>query len=297
MSAANQQHLAHAGARGKHGKPKDRYVQVFFRVLNSHAWRALSPTEHSLWLSLRYQFNGGNNGNISATLAALKHRGVSSSATLAKSLRAMMAVGLIAKTRDTGGLTHAGAVCCLYRFTDLPCPSFPDKGITASRETHDYARFTTVAEAKAVIKAAHASAKRPDHPNASRTTLASKLQILNGSSSDIEVVQFKSRTGVPPNSSPSERCRPVRKARESTAVIGETPKNVVASELARHASETEHLYSLPGSASAARCLPATTRLGRLLQHRIHCGPRQQGYIDARTAIATRAGETAAVHGT
>ncbi|HEX7381080.1 MAG TPA: hypothetical protein VF265_02890, partial [Nevskiaceae bacterium] len=43
-----------------------------------------------------------NNGNIEATLGALKHAGITSSATLAKGLRALSVAGFIAKTRQGG---------------------------------------------------------------------------------------------------------------------------------------------------------------------------------------------------
>ena len=160
--------------------PRGGHVRLYWDVIDSHAWRALSGTEIALYIALRRQLKGSNNGNISATLSVLRHSGFRSSATLAKSLRALQTVGLIAKTRDTGGLTHGGAICCLYRFTDESTLAMPAKAISATRPTKDYLAWRSKDQAMRAVADAHEAAKRPGHPNAarpSRTALGEKVKL------------------------------------------------------------------------------------------------------------------------
>jgi hypothetical protein len=147
------------------GDPNGPHVRLYTKVLNSPAWRALTAFDQALYIALRQDLNGGNNGNLSATLSAMRSRGVASSSTLAKSLRALLTVGLIARTRHTGGLTHGGKVCNLFAFADQPVNPNSARGIDAAPATHAYARWKSVDAARAAIEDAHLEAKRPDHPN------------------------------------------------------------------------------------------------------------------------------------
>lgn len=206
MSNGDQQYGANSGSRVKKGNLKGSYIRIYHSDLDCHAWRVLTPTEVALYIALRRQYNGGNNGDISATMSTMKHFGFGSSATLAKSLRTLLTVGLIAKTRDTGGLTHNGALCCLYRFTDEPCLARPAKGIPKSNASHDHLRWKSRSEVDAAINAAHAAAKRPNHPNSDLGKAHSKLQGLNRPASISEVFPFKPRTLPPKTSSVTEPC-------------------------------------------------------------------------------------------
>ena len=91
--------------------------------------------------------NGSNNGNISAALSQLKHKGWSSSRTLAGALYELRALGFIAVTRE-GGLKQGTRVPTLYRFTDLEVYELPKLGVQLCKATHDYLRFETVTAAR-----------------------------------------------------------------------------------------------------------------------------------------------------
>jgi hypothetical protein len=255
--------------------PKGGHVRLYWDLLDSHAWHALSAVEVHLYMSMRRQLKGSNNGDISATLSTLRHFGIRSSATLAKGLRALQAVGLIAKTRDVGGLTHGGALCCLYRFTDLPVSPKPSKGVASYTATHDYRRWPTKAAADAAIERAHREALRPEHPNAgqaqsNRAKEKAKVQLLNCVGSETELRRFNSCA------MPSR----IGSANEPTQEGSTAPW---------HASETEHLYMLPGQGPAtrqAKVAPSDTRMAAILAQRMAARwPRSDAYEAARAKLS------------
>lgn len=160
--------------------PNGRHVRVYATLLDSPAWRVLGWSSRSLFLDLRVSLNGSNNGNISATLATLKHRGWASSATLASALFELQALGFLAKTRG-GGVEHGSKVCSLFRFTDLDSFEFPKFGIPHSKATHDYLAFASVGEAERAL--ADAQLSRKENAKSKKTT----LQIMNRTASISEL--------------------------------------------------------------------------------------------------------------
>lgn len=140
------------------------FVGVNKSLLNSPAWIALDRAAQALFFDLRVKVNGYNNGNINAALSELKHRGWNSSATLAKCLRQLEAVGFVVKTRATVGVQKGSKVCNLYRFTDLPVLEQPKQYVQASGATHDYKVFAVLRDAnRAVIAATPVSKKTSLH--------------------------------------------------------------------------------------------------------------------------------------
>jgi hypothetical protein len=150
-------------AKHKSEDPRGGHIRLYWDLVDSMAWRALSWVDQGVYIALRRKHKGTNNGNIEATLSTLRHAGITSPSTLAKSLRALQTVGLIAKTRQ-GGIAHGVKHCCLYRFTDSPTYDFPKLDIKACKVTNEWQTFKTLADARAAIKAAHAAAKRPIKP-------------------------------------------------------------------------------------------------------------------------------------
>lgn len=132
-------------------KPKDpngRHIRVYCTLLDCAAYRVLSFAAKALFTDLRSYLNGSNNGNLSAALAILKHKGWTSPSTLSKALYELRALGFIAVTR-AGGLKQGGRVCTLYRFTDLEVYEQPKVKVQAVNATHDYLRYTSLGEAEA----------------------------------------------------------------------------------------------------------------------------------------------------
>ncbi len=141
--------------KNKHEMGRGGHIRLYWDLLDSLAWRALSWVEKGLYIAMRRKLRQTNNGNIEATLATLKHYGITSPATLSKGLKSLQAVGLIAKTRQ-GGIAYGSKVCSLYRFTDEQTFEHPKLGVKACKVTNDWQKFKTLGEARAAIKAAQA---------------------------------------------------------------------------------------------------------------------------------------------
>ncbi len=143
------------------------HARLYDQIAHSPAWLALGFSSRALYMQLRVALKQTNNGNIEATLGTLKHAGFKSSSTIAKCLREIEAVGLMAKTRQ-GGITAGGKLCNLYRFTDKPVLEFPKQRVGPIKATNEWRQLKALKEAAAQIKAAHAAAKRPKAENASK---------------------------------------------------------------------------------------------------------------------------------
>ncbi|MCW0232915.1 MULTISPECIES: hypothetical protein [Pseudomonadota] len=168
-------------AHKKPSDPRGGHVRLYWTLIDSLAWRALSYSSQSVYIAMRRRLQSTNNGNISAALGDMKHYGITTSATLAKALRELQTVGLIAVTRQ-GGIAYGRQVCSLYRFTDEAVYEQPKVGVKACQATDDWKRFEKLAEVKGAIKKAHADAKRQPDKN------KSGLQKLKRTDSDSEAL-------------------------------------------------------------------------------------------------------------
>lgn len=142
-------------------KPKDprgESCRLYVEILDSPAWRALTWQQRSLYVAISRWRRSLNNGDIEATLSKLKVDGFTSSASLASGLRALQAVGLIAKTRE-GRFSQGKRICSLYRFTDFRVEAKINPHRDYIAPTNEWKRFSNVAEAKAAITSAHQAAK------------------------------------------------------------------------------------------------------------------------------------------
>jgi len=77
---------------------------------------SLSGSALKVFLWLVRQYNGRNNGNLSATITQLKSRGIASTATLTKVLDELQNKTLIVRTRE-GRFLNPGGRCALYAMT------------------------------------------------------------------------------------------------------------------------------------------------------------------------------------
>lgn len=86
----------------------------------SEAFGTLPPSAMKLYVDMRTQLNGYNNGRIDATMRTLRYRGWASTETLQRAIVELLGRGLIDRTRH--GKPGPARICSLYRFTDLPTP-------------------------------------------------------------------------------------------------------------------------------------------------------------------------------
>jgi predicted transcriptional regulator len=152
--------------------PKDSrggHVRLYWATLDSPAWRTLTHADVRVYLALRRKLGRTNNGDINATLAELKHAGISSSSTLSAALHRLEALGFIEKTRQ-GGIANGGKLCSLYRFTDEETFEIAKAGVRAGPATNEWITFKNLAEARAAVRGfarKNTSKVRPSHRSGS----------------------------------------------------------------------------------------------------------------------------------
>lgn len=104
-----------------YGKSKGRReaggFSMFLHVVEDHPdFLSLSGSALKVLHWLVRQYNGRNNGNLSATITQLKSRGIASTATLTKVLDELQNKNLIVRTRE-GRFLNPGGLCALYALT------------------------------------------------------------------------------------------------------------------------------------------------------------------------------------
>jgi len=183
--------------------PRGGHVRLYWEVIDSPEWSSITATDQRAYVALRRALGRTNNGDLSLPLSRAKHYRVTSPATLAKALRALVAVGLIAVTRR-GGCTHGGQrLATLYRFTDEKVYPMPAKLIDQFKETNEWKDVKSIAHGKALIKTAESNARE----------IAQKKRLLhfpNATATDDEVVEPLTPTAIE-----SWRPRPIRKLKQS----------------------------------------------------------------------------------
>ena len=171
--------------------PRGGHTRLYWDMLDSPAWNALTATDQRAYMALRRQLGKTNNGDLSLPLSRSRHYGITSPATLAKSLRALIAVGLIAVTRR-GGCTRGGQrLPTLYRFTCEENHAMPGKLIDANPATHPWRLIESIAHGKALIRKHEAEAQ----DTAKKKSLVQKL---NDTSSKNEAVKPSTTTNPEP---------------------------------------------------------------------------------------------------
>lgn len=169
--------------------PRGRHIRLYTALIDSPAWNCLTATDQRVYVALRRALGPSNNGDISLPLSRARHYGIGSPATLAKALRSLVAVGLIAVTRR-GGCTRGGQrLPTLYRFTDEQVFEMKPKLIDASKATDDWKKVGNIAAGKSLVAAAELQA---------REAAESKrlLQKLNATATNSEAVKAMTNTKI-----------------------------------------------------------------------------------------------------
>ena len=150
--------------------PRGHSLRIYSEVYDSAAFAALSPHDVLAYLALLRELKGHNNGDLSLPLTRAKRCGIGHHLTLARSLRALCAVGLIAVTRKGGSTKGGQRLPTLYRMTDRECYAIPAKHLEAMKETNEWKRVTTmqhgldlIAAAEAAVKTSPEKLKTPGH--------------------------------------------------------------------------------------------------------------------------------------
>ena len=145
--------LSYRDVRGHH-------IRIYSEVYDSPAFKALTPPDVMAYLSLLRDLKGSNNGDLSLTLTKARERGISHHTTLARSLRALCAVGLICLTRK-GGATRGGQrLASLYAVTDSEVYEMRHKQVEARKADFAWRKVTTIEYGRSLIDQAEAKAKK-----------------------------------------------------------------------------------------------------------------------------------------
>ena len=121
------------------------FIGINRKVAESPAFTSLPPIARALYLDLRRQYNGHNNGQIAAVLEGTPDRpGLIAygwaKRSVFKFVKMLIEHGLIEKTRQ-GGIAAMSKICSLYAFTDAPVVANKEKGISGSMASLAYLRF------------------------------------------------------------------------------------------------------------------------------------------------------------
>jgi hypothetical protein len=128
--------------RGRSNGPRPTYtafVGMPRLVLDSKAFIDLPIPARCLYLDLRRQYNGRNNGDICAADGVLHRYGWSHS-SIHKNLKILKERGFIAVARQ-GGIGAMSKTPTLYRFTDVATNANPDKLIDGGPPTLEFQRY------------------------------------------------------------------------------------------------------------------------------------------------------------
>lgn len=90
-----------------------RFVGLPHSMLNSPDYIGLTTKSKTLLVDLTFQYNGRNNGDLTAALAILKKRGWKRSATISAAVTELMEAGIIIRTRE-GKFQNPHSRCALY---------------------------------------------------------------------------------------------------------------------------------------------------------------------------------------
>ena len=127
--------------KAKNRKETGRFAQLPHVVLNSADYISLSYKSKALLVDLVYQYNGKNNGNLTAALGFLKTRGWVRSATLSSAANELLEANLIIKTRE-GRFQNPHSRCALYAITWQPINECEGKDLEVRATSTPHRKFS-----------------------------------------------------------------------------------------------------------------------------------------------------------
>lgn len=136
-------------AKGRSGV--GRYARLPDAVLRSPEYQNLSGGAVRLLVALAAQYNGHNNGNLSAALSVVRAYGLRSSDTVSAALRTLEQSGLIIRTRD-GMFCGGYSTCALFALAWDRIDECPGKGLAVAPTDRPPRTFQPAPTAKGPIR-------------------------------------------------------------------------------------------------------------------------------------------------
>lgn len=150
--------IDHAAAKNK----TQPFLMAPHRVIDSHAWRALSTTARALWMDLARQAGRTSNGQCGTHLLdipgdrekkGLIHRGWNSAHTVFNAAFELETLGFI-ECEVEGQFARGGKTPKLWSLTHLEVYEQRHKGIKAHPARHTYATWQSVEQARNALRKA-----------------------------------------------------------------------------------------------------------------------------------------------
>jgi len=96
-------------------------------VINGPDCVALNHATHRMLMSLIAEYNGKNNGDLSAAKSVISKYGFNSADTISRSINELLSHGLIVKTRSGYAGPDGRRLCSLFAVTWLPIDEISDR--------------------------------------------------------------------------------------------------------------------------------------------------------------------------
>jgi hypothetical protein len=97
-----------------------RYVQLHHFMLDSAAWRALTPAARAVYVEIARRYNGANNGRLALSVREAACACNINKDTVGRAVRELTNAGFIEETRH-GGLSRKTRVASEWRLTAFTC--------------------------------------------------------------------------------------------------------------------------------------------------------------------------------
>lgn len=121
--------MAYTREKSKGRRSGGRFAGIPHVVMNHPDYIALSNAARSLLFEFSRQYNGHNNGDLSAAFSVMRDRNVvASKTTLAKLLRELEDRRMVIRTREPRFLNPGGR-CALYALAWMAIDECPGKGL------------------------------------------------------------------------------------------------------------------------------------------------------------------------
>jgi hypothetical protein len=130
-------------------KTGPRFIQLFYFMLDSEAWKDIAPIERAIYLELTRRYNGSNNGRIGYSARQAAEDLKISKATAARALLGLQAHGFIVEEKH-------GAFYCKVRHASEYRLTIYDSDVATSYAaklaTKEFTRWTKIQNTGPVVR-------------------------------------------------------------------------------------------------------------------------------------------------
>lgn len=133
--------MALSREKSKGRKSNGRFAGIPHSVMNHPDYFSLSANAVRLLLEMSRQYNGRNNGDLSAAWALMRPRGWKSETTLSRALHELLDKEFLLRTRE-GRFLNPGKQCALYALTWQAIDECPGKQLDTSATAIPFRAFS-----------------------------------------------------------------------------------------------------------------------------------------------------------